>query len=106
MIWIAILIIIAFLIKSKRVKKQKIELNDKDLMLFYMYKDMINSNWRKLKIHKQPENLSEWEKHIWLLASQDVANEHEAKSWKTCGIICITLFVLLIIALSMGDAAN
>ena len=70
------------IIASNRIKSKKSELNNNDLVLFNKYKDMMRGKF----IAKRPDNLTEWEQHLWLLASEERNNEGEKKFGKELSI--------------------
>lgn len=93
MIWIIIISVAILIYASSRMKKKKLELNDEDLLLFYKYKEIMKGKI----IPKRPDNLTEWEKHIWILASEDRNIESEKSFWKGAGIFIIALIVIAVI---------
>jgi len=74
------------------------ELSESDLELFNKYKEMMRGKF----IIKRPEDLTEWEKHIWILASQDRGNEGNKKALKGFGYFFLALFIFMIIILIAG----
>ena len=94
--YIGVLVII---IGANRIKRKKLELNDEDLVLFYRYKELMNG---KL-ISKRPEGLTEWEKHIWILAFQDNDQDNSRKMWTGILIFFVALLVFILILAASGN---
>lgn len=94
MLWLIIIIVIGIVLSN--ISKRKIkELNDEDLLLFYKYKEMMKGKI----IAKLPEGASEWERHIWILASQ----ERDREASKKILNIGLVLFLILVIFLVISS---
>ena len=90
MLWIILIGIVILVVSSNRFKSKKLELNKKDLVLFNKYKGMMKG---KL-IPKRPDNLTEWQKHIWIMASEEKSIEGEKKMYKCFAYAFVIIFIL------------
>lgn len=95
MIWLIIIGIVILIISSNRIKSKKSELNESDIVLFNKYSEMMKGKI----IQKRPENLTEWEQHIWLLAFQDRDIDGQKKIWKGFMYFFLALFIVAILYL-------
>ena len=93
MLWIAIFVIVVLIFTTRKVNRNKAELNDEDLLLFYKYKEMMKGK----VIAKMPGGMSEWERHIWILASQERDNESQKKAYQTILYIGLGAIIIAII---------
>ena len=98
MLWFILFCVVVFVIASNRIKTKKAQLNESDLELLNKYKEGMKGKF----IIKRPDDLTEWEKHIWILASEELGNEGNKKYLKWFGYFFLALFVFIIIGLFFG----
>lgn len=99
MIWLALFGIVAIIITSIRIKTKKLELNDNDLALFNKFKAMMKGKF----IARRPDNLTEWEQHLWLLAVQERDNEGNKKVFAGIGYFILAVIVVGLLFLIAGN---
>ena len=86
MAWVIIISIVLTFLISNQIKKDKKKLADDDLVLFNKYRDMMKG---KLSV-KQLEDLTGWERHIWLMAKDESETDRSKNLY-------IVLFVVILL---------